>query len=176
MKKYQIIYADPPWRYKENWGNGCVKHHYETLKFEDIKKLPIQEISAENCHLYLWVTNPFIREGLELMKEWGFDYKQIVTWVKTYKTGEPIMGLGYYFRVATEHCLFGVKGKLPRIRKDLKNVIFFNQLKHSEKPKEFKRIIVAHSGDLPKIELFAREKTNGWDVWGNEVESDIDFF
>ena len=169
-KKYNIIYADPPWRYNKNWGNGCVKHHYETMTFEDIKNMDIKGMSEDNCHLYLWVTNPFLQEGFELLKKWGFKYKQTITWIKTYKSGDPIMGLGYYFRVCTEHCLFAVKGKLPRIKKDMKNIIISPQRKHSQKPDEFRDIIIRHSGDLPRIELFARERTKGWDVWGNETD------
>jgi len=168
-KKYNIIYADPPWKYKENWGNGAVKHHYSTMDISDIKHLPVESIADDNCHLYLWVTNPFIAEGLEVCREWGFNYKQLVTWVKTYKTGDPVMGLGYYFRVCTEHCIFGVKGKLPRINKSIKNLIVAPKRKHSQKPDDFRDVIIAHSGDLPRIELFAREATDGWDMWGNEV-------
>ena len=167
-KKYKIILIDPAWKYKENWGNGAVRHHYKSMNFEDIKKLPIKNITDENCHLYLWVTCPFIQEGLELIKEWGFEYKQIITWVKT-KNGKSMMGLGYYFRVCTEHCLFAIKGKLPRLRKDLKNVIFAEQTKHSKKPDMFYSIIIKHSGNLSRIELFARQKIEGWDAWGNEV-------
>ena len=170
-KKYNIIYIDPPWKYKENWGNGAVKHHYPTMKFEDIKKLKIQNLADDNCHIYLWVTNPFIQEGLELIKVWGFNYKQIVTWIKT-KKGKPMMGLGYYFRVCTEHCIFAVKGKLPRLDKSIKNIIFSEQTKHSTKPPEFRNIIIRHSGDLPRIELFARERVKGWDTWGNEVPNE----
>ena len=173
MEKYNIIYADPPWKYKENWGNGAVKHHYGTMTFKDIKNLNVQGLAKDNCHLYLWVTNPFLKEGLELMKLWGFEYKQTITWVKTYKTGEPIMGLGYYTRVCTEHCLFGIRGRLPRLTKSEKNIIFSNQMKHSEKPREFRSKIIRLSGDLPRIELFARDKVDGWDSWGNEIESDI---
>lgn len=174
MKKYQIIYADPPWKYKENWGNGAVIHHYKSMSIDELKKLPIAGLADNDSHLYLWVTNPFIQEGLDLMKAWGFEYKQIITWVKTYKTGEPVMGLGYYFRVCTEHILFGVKGKLPRINKKIKNVIFDNYEKHSKKPDSFRDVIIAQSGNLPRIELFARQKTEGWDVWGSEVENDIE--
>lgn len=181
-KKYNIIYADPPWSYNENWGNGAVIHHYRSMPTSEIKKLPVGDIADENCHLYLWVTNPFIQEGLDVCREWGFNYKQIITWVKTYKTGDPIMGLGYYFRVCTEHCIFGVRGKLPRINKSLKNLItttvdienedaFYSlQRKHSEKPPEFRDTIVAHSGDLPRIELFARQSDDpSWDYWGDEI-------
>jgi site-specific DNA-methyltransferase (adenine-specific) len=168
-KKYNIIYADPPWEYKENWGNGAVKHHYKTMQFDNIKKLPVNRLADKNCHLYLWVTNPFLNEGLELCEAWGFDYKQLITWVKTYKTGEPVMGLGYYFRVCTEHCIFAIKGKLPRINKSIKNIIISPRLTHSEKPHEFRETIISHSGNLPRIELFARQHVDGWDCWGNEV-------
>lgn len=174
MKKYQIIYADPPWSYSENWGNGAVVHHYKSLSLDNLKGLPIKDISDDNCHLYLWVTNPFLQEGLDLMRSWGFQYKQTITWVKTYKkTNKPVMGLGYYFRVCTEHVLFGVKGKLPRINKSIKNVLFDNYEAHSKKPDNFRKTIISHSGDRSRVELFARTKTPGWDVWGNEVESDI---
>jgi len=186
-KKYNIIYADPPWSYNENWGNGAVHHHYDTMSFEDICNLPINKITDENCHLYLWYTNPFVREAHKLCDAWGFEYKQTLTWVKhsTYKKFET--GLGYYFRGATEHILFGVKGKLPRLRKDLLNVLEtegnavyeINSRKHSEKPKVFREIIVAHSGDLPRIELFSRHKLKGWDCWGDETspeEEQIELF
>jgi site-specific DNA-methyltransferase (adenine-specific) len=170
-EKYNIIYVDPPWRYTENWGNGAVKHHYDTMSFDELKDLKVNDLANENCHLYLWVTNPFIQEGLELIKAWGFEYKQIITWVKT-KNGKAMMGLGYYFRVCTEHCIFAVKGKLPRLDKSIKNIIFSPQTKHSAKPPEFRKIIIKHSGDLPRIELFAREKIEGWDAWGNEVPNE----
>ena len=104
-KKYNIIYADPPWQYNESWGNGQVG--YDTMTNEDICKLPVRDLLAEQAHLYLWVTNPFIAEGLEICKEWGFDYKTLITWVKTYANGKPEMGMGYYFRGCTEHIIFG---------------------------------------------------------------------
>lgn len=178
QKKYQIIYADPPWKYKENWGNGAVKHHYETMNNKEILELPVANIADKDCHLYLWYTNSFVREAHQVCDAWGFKYKQTLTWVKQYSNKNIEMGLGYYFRGATEHILFGVKGKLPRINKSLINVIEtdgqavyeINSRKHSEKPYKFKKLIVDHSGDLPRIELFARQKTQGWDVWGNEVD------
>jgi len=177
-KKYQIIYADPPWKYKESWGNGSNEHTYSTMTFEDIKRLPIKDKVADKAHLYLWVTNPFLSEGLELCRAWGFEYKTLLTWIKTYKTGEPEMGMGYYFRSATEHIIFGVRGKMKIKNKTTRNIFnYINPQKlgfpHSTKPKEIKDLIVQWSGNLPRLELFARQKTNGWDVWGNEVESDI---
>tara|TARA_R100000995_G_scaffold75402_2_gene44732 strand:- start:2968 stop:3510 length:543 start_codon:yes stop_codon:yes gene_type:complete len=176
-KKYNIIYADPPWSYKENWGNGAVHHHYDSMTAKSIAELSVQDIADDNCHLYLWYTNSFVREAHAVCDAWGFKYKQTLTWVKQYSNKDIEMGLGYYFRGATEHVLFAVKGKLPRLRKDLKNVIEtegsavyeINSRKHSEKPQVFRDIIVQHSGDLPRIELFARHEKEGWDVWGNEV-------
>jgi len=168
-KKYEIIYADPPWKYKQNWGNGCVKHHYPTMETKEIKNLPIGNISNNNCHLYLWVTNPFLQEGLDVCKAWGFEYKQLLTWVKLDKKKKIKMCMGYYFRGATEHIIFGVKGKLPRLRKDLKNVFLEVQTEHSKKPAIIRDIIIKHSGDLPRIELFARQRIDGWDAWGLEV-------
>lgn len=173
MKKYNIIYADPPWQYNESWGNGAAKHHYETMRFIDIKALPIQNICEDNCHLYLWVTNPFLQEGLELCKAWGFEYKTLLTWVKTNKDNSRRMGLGYYFRGVTEHIIFGVKGKLPRLDKSVLNIFDAQFQRHSTKPQFARDLIIRTSGDLPRVELFARQKAIGWDSWGNEVESDI---
>lgn len=178
MKKYNIIYADPPWRYKENWGNGSNEHTYLTMSVDEIKALPVKTVTDESAHLYLWVTNPFMKEGLEICESWGFTYKTLLTWVKTYRTGEPEMGMGYYFRSATEHIIFGVKGKMKIQNKITKNIFnYINPQKlgftHSKKPDDVRNLIVSWSGDLPRVELFARNSTSGWDVWGNEVESDI---
>lgn len=182
MKKYQIIYADPPWQYKENWGNGSNEHSYPTMTIKKIKELGVKNIISDNAHLYLWVTNPFIKQGLEICKAWGFEYKTLITWVKTYNDGTPEMGMGYYFRGCTEHLIFGVRGKKKILNKTTKNMFMVcNPRKHSQKPPEVRDFIVKCSGDVPRIELFAR-KTNqlfeelnwkGWDVWGNEVKSDI---
>ena len=169
-KKYNIIYADPPWKYKESWGNGSNEHTYPTMKVEEIKNLNIKNITEDKAHLYLWVTNPFIKEGLEICKEWGFKYKTLITWIKTYKDGNPEMGMGYYFRSCTEHIIFGVKGKMKCLNKTTKNMFKeINPRLHSQKPSTVRDLIVNCSGDLPRIELFARQKTPGWDCWGNEV-------
>tara|TARA_R110002096_G_C14060178_1_gene674281 strand:- start:11 stop:529 length:519 start_codon:yes stop_codon:yes gene_type:complete len=167
-KKYNIIYADPPWKYKRD-GNHSAASIYDVMDLEDIKNLDVNNITDKEAHLYLWVTNPFIQEGLDVCKSWGFNYKTILTWVKTYKNKTPIMGMGYYFRGCTEHIIFGVKGKKLCNNKSTKNIFFDEQRKHSQKPDAIKDLIVNCSGDLPRIELFARQKTPGWDVWGNEV-------
>ena len=109
--KYSIIYADPPWKYKENWGNGSNEHTYPTMDFDSICQLPVKALAEDEAHLYLWVTNPFLKQGIELCEKWGFEYKTLITWIKTYKNGVPEMGMGYYFRSCTEHIIFGVKGK-----------------------------------------------------------------
>ena len=168
--KYQIIYADPPWKYKTNWGNGSNEHTYKTMDFEDICMLPVAEITDREAHLYLWVTNPFIKQGLELCSRWGFEYKTLITWIKTYNDGSPEMGMGYYFRSCTEHIIFGVKGKKKILNKTTRNMFLsVNPKLHSEKPSSTRDMIVRCSGDVPRIELFARQKSAGWDYWGNEV-------
>ena len=143
------------------------------MSVDAIKDLPVTKIADDKAHLYLWVTNPFLKEGLEVCKAWGFNYKTLITWVKTYKDGTPEMGMGYYFRGCTEHIIFGVKGKMRCQNKTTRNmVIEVNPKKHSKKPSCFKDIIIKSSGDFPRIELFARNVglfDEGWDFWGNEV-------
>ena len=168
-KKYNIIYADPAWQYKRN-GNYSAESKYNIMSLDAIKDLPVNNISENNSHLYMWVTNPFISEGLEVCKSWGFEYKTLLTWVKTYKDGSPIMGMGYYFRGATEHIIFGVKGKKLCDNKNTKNIFFNIQRQHSQKPDFVKDMIVKCIRDLPRIELFARQETEGWDCWGNETQ------
>jgi len=175
MNKYQIIYADPPWN---EAGGGKIKRgadqHYPTMKTKDIIDLNVDLYTDTNCHLYLWVTNNFLQDGLNVMKAWGFDYKTTITWVK------DRMGLGQYYRGQTEQCLFGVKGMIPYKTVDGKRqqgITFFEapRQKHSQKPKEMRDFIekVSDREGFNKLEIFARKKTEGWDVWGNEVESDI---
>tara|TARA_B100001094_G_scaffold104252_1_gene100539 strand:- start:429 stop:989 length:561 start_codon:yes stop_codon:yes gene_type:complete len=168
-KKYNIIYADPPWQYKRN-GNHSAESKYNVMSLDAIKDLPVNNIAEDNSHLYMWVTNPFISEGLEVCKSWGFEYKTLLTWVKTYKDGSPIMGMGYYFRGATEHIIFGVKGKKLCQNKNTKNIFFNKQREHSRKPDFVKDMIVKCSGDFSRLELFAREESENWDSWGNDTQ------
>jgi len=168
-KKYNIIYADPPWKYKRD-GNHSAASVYDVMELEDIKNLNVKSISEDQSHLYLWVTNPFLQEGLDVCQAWGFEYKTLITWIKTYKDGTPEMGMGYYFRSCTEHIIFGVKGKMKCLNKNTRNMIKeINPRLHSKKPSMIRNLIVECSGDLPRIELFARRKVEGWDCWGNEV-------
>jgi len=179
MKKYQIIYADPPWSYKvwsENGNKRSAVQHYKTMDKVDIQNLPIEEICADNCVLFLWVTPPCLEEGMALIEKWGFKYKTIgFNWVKKNKKADSLFwGMGYYTRANTELCLLATRGKpLKRISKSVHQVLEDRVMRHSEKPDSARQRIVALFGDLPRIELFARQKTEGWDVFGNEVEGSI---
>jgi N6-adenosine-specific RNA methylase IME4 len=176
--KYQIIYADPPWEYKESGsGSRVVSSHYSTMNIEDIKNLPVKEISDKKSILFLWVTFPRLEQGLEVIKAWGFQYYGLgFDWIKLSKNGRPSWGMGYYTRQNTEICLIGVKAKSDRFKplvRNVSSVVLSERLRHSEKPKIIKDKIVKIIGDVPRIELFARQKTQGWDAWGNEVKNDI---
>ena len=143
------------------------------MSTKDIMALDIPEISEHNSHLYLWVTNNFLPDGLAIMTAWGFDYKTTITWAK------DRFGLGQYFRGQTEHLLFGVKGNLPYKLIDGKRIqgrtlITAPRGEHSVKPHEFREMIERVSYE-PRIELFARERVPGWDAFGNEVEGSINF-
>lgn len=175
MKKYNIIYADPPWMF--NFANRNLKnkaHLYQTMKPGDIIGLPIKEISDKDCVLFLWVMNSEIPLALEVIKSWGFKYKTVAfTWVKTRKNKYHFGG-GNWTRSNPELCLLATKGKPKRISASIRNLCISSLREHSRKPDEIRDSIIKLCGDLPRIELFARVKTPGWDVWGNEVESDID--
>lgn len=174
--KYQIIYADPPWEYKESGsGNRVVSAHYPTMNIEDIKNLPIQNICDDTSILFMWCTFPRLEQGLEVIKAWGFEYYGLgFDWVKTNpKSGTPFWGMGYYTRQNTEVCLIGVKkDKKKRIKPQVRNilsVVHSPKREHSRKPDEIREQIVQICGDIPRIELFARQEFDGWDCWGNEV-------
>lgn len=177
MKKYQIIYADPPWSY-QNGGvpQGGVDAQYKTMSLAEIKSLPIADISDTPSVLLLWATFPQLQEALEVMRAWNFKYKTLgFSWLKTNKDGTPFFGIGYYAKSNQEVCLLGVKGKAHSLVKtnNISSFVSTGRTKHSEKPQIFRDKIVQLFGDIPRIELFARQKTEGWDVWGNEVKSDI---
>jgi N6-adenosine-specific RNA methylase IME4 len=181
MKKYQIIYADPPWKYGCWYKSEKIKRnaadHYKVTKTEELKKIPIKSIATDDSALLMWVTFPCLEDGISLMKAWGFVYKTVAfTWVKKNKKADTyFMGLGNYTRANAEIVLLGTRGKgLPRMSRSVRQICDARIMRHSEKPKEIMGRIIELFGDLPRIELFAREKTEGWDVWGNEVESDIE--
>lgn len=185
MGKYQIIYADPPWKYNDRSCSGACEKHYNTMKIEDICNLPVRELADDNCVLFLWTTYPMLNEAMELIKAWGFKYKTIgFQWIKLNKSCNNLLfiqknnfffGLGRWTRGNTEPCLIGIKGKPKRINNSVSQLIMEPIGKHSKKPDIVRKKIVELVGDLPRVELFARNKTDGWDVWGNEVKSDIEF-
>lgn len=177
MKKYQIIYADPPWSY-QNGGvpQGGVNAQYPTMSKVDLLTLKVSDIADNPSVLLMWATFPQIEVALEVMRAWGFEYKTLgFSWLKTNKNGSPFFGVGYYAKSNQEVCLLGIKGKAHSLVKSnrVSSVIITEKTKHSEKPAIVRDKIVELFGDIPRIELFARQKTEGWDVWGNEVESDL---
>ena len=174
-KKYSVIYADPPWSYKvwSDKGKGrSAENHYPTMLKSDIQKLQIDKISAKDSVLFLWVTAPCLIEGIELISAWGFTYKTVAfTWVKRNKKSDGIfMGMGYYTRSNAEYCLLATKGKvLERKSHSISSVIISHIERHSQKPNETREKIVKLFGEIPRIELFARQQASGWDSWGNEL-------
>ena len=180
MNKYNIIYADPPWSYRDKRDKyprlcGGALKHYATMSIDEIKQLPVAELAEENCMLFLWVTFPNLMEGLDVIKAWGFKYKTLgFSWIKTNKNdGKPFFGIGYYTKSNCEVCLIGVKGKPIKASNSVSSVVIAPREQHSKKPDFVRQQIVRLCGDVPRIELFARNKYPGWDVWGNEVECDI---
>lgn len=179
MNKYNIIYADPPWTFKtySNKGKGrSPEQHYACMTIEDIKNLPIQNIADDNCILFIWVTFPLLKEGLEVIQSWGFTYKTCAfNWVKRNKKSPSwFWGMGYWTRSNSELCLLATKGKPKKVSSSVHQVVDTHIEKHSKKPNVVKDRIVQLVGDLPRVELFARQPTEGWHIWGNEVDSDIE--
>lgn len=179
-KKYQVIYADPPWSYKDKMSGHSfsLDHEYETQSKDWIERLPVKNISEKDSVLFLWCVSPQIQEALDVMKAWGFTYKTVAfCWNKKTKTGKNVSNLGRWTMGNVELCLLGVKGRphSMRIDKSIKQLVQAERTKHSKKPDEVRKRIEMLFGDVARVELFAREKPEGWDVWGNEVECDIEF-
>lgn len=174
-QKFGTILADPPWRFQNRTGKVAPEHRrlrrYGTLDLRDLLELPIPQIALPQAHLYLWVPNALIAEGLELMKRWGFEYKTNLIWYKVRKDGGPDgRGVGFYFRNVTEMVLFGVRGNLrtlPPGRRQT-NIIVARKREHSRKPDQLYDIIEACSPG-PYLELFARTTRPGWHQWGDEL-------
>jgi len=177
MKKYQIIYADPPWAFNFRKRAGLSQQAkdrlYDTMKPKDIKALSINILADTDCILFLWVMNSELPLALDCIKEWGFKYKTVAfTWVKK-RVHTFHFGGGNWTRSNPEICLLATKGLIKRKSASVRNLVISKLEGHSKKPDSIRDDIVKLVGDLPRIELFARNKTEGWDVWGNEVESDI---
>ena len=181
MKKYNIIYADPPWKYNSRANHktrfrGGAEGHYKLMSMKEIKELPIKELADENCVLFLWVTFPYLKEQIKLFDYWGFDYKTLgFSWIKLNKKNKkPFFGVGFYAKSNCEVCLMGIKGKMKPISNKVSSCVISERREHSRKPDEVREKIVELFGDIPRIELFARQKVDGWDTWGDEVKCDID--
>lgn len=177
-KKYNIIYADPPWAYRvwSKKGQGrSAEAHYPTMNLNSIKALPVDKLAADDCVLFLWATYPNLEEAFEVLKAWGFKYKTVAfTWVKQNRKSDKLFtGMGYWTRANAEVCLLATRGHPKRINANVRQVILSHVEEHSKKPDEARDRIVQLMGDLPRVELFARQSTEGLDVWGNEIESTI---
>ena len=193
MKKYNIIYCDPPWRFTGLGSKGIrsgkmrkdkpelhrtirIEEKYPTMSIDELKNLSVESIADDNCVLFLWTTDGHLPYALEVMKSWGFDYATIAfVWNKKEKSGKQVCYYGYWTMKGTEICLLGRRGKVKPIKHNIRQLVEAERREHSRKPDEVRNKIVELMGDLPRIELFSRHKTKGWDVWGNEVKSDINF-
>jgi len=174
-KKYKIIYADPPWQYRvySQKGQGrSAENHYHTMNIKDIMALPVDKIADKDCILFLWITFPCLKEGIEVMERWGFKYKTCgFNWVKRNKKKNTyFMGLGFWTRSNSEVCLIGTKGQPKRVSKSVPQICDARIMEHSRKPAEIRERIVELCGELPRVELFARDKVKGWDSLGDEID------
>ena len=158
-EQYNIIYADPPWTYKvwsKKGAGRTASSHYDAL--------------------FMWATYPNLKEAFEVIDAWGFTYKTVAfTWTKTYNSGKLFVGMGYWTRANCEICLLATKGKPKRQSKSVPQALVHTINKHSKKPDVIRHRIEELMGDLPRIELFARERTEGWDAWGNEVPDECQY-
>jgi N6-adenosine-specific RNA methylase IME4 len=179
-RRFGTILADPPWQFQNRTGKVAPEHgrlsRYNTMSLSQIKALPVVHAAAPICHLYLWVPNALLPEGLEVMKSWGFQYKSNIIWHKIRKDGGPDgRGVGFYFRNVTEVLLFGVRGKHARTlapgRKQV-NFLATRKREHSRKPDEQYELIESCSPG-PRLELFARGNRAKWTSWGNQAETYI---
>jgi len=176
---FTTILADPPWRFDNRTGKMAPEHQrllrYQTMTMEEILELPVNRLAGAKAHLYLWIPNALISEGLEVMRRWGFTYKTNLVWYKIRKDGGPDgRGVGFYFRNVTELVLFGVRGNMRTLDAGRRqtNIITTRKREHSRKPDELYSIIEACSPG-PYLELFARHPRKGWVQWGNEEVEDL---
>lgn len=169
-KKYNIIYADPPWRYWES-GNKNQALHYTTMSIDEICDLPVKDISDDNCVLFMWVTYPILQEAFRVIESWGFKYSTCAfVWVKKNKQKDtPFIGCGAWTRANSELCLLATKGNVMRLDASISQVVESPIEEHSKKPDVVRELITRLVGELPRVELFCRNPADGWDVWGNEA-------
>lgn len=168
--RFSTIVCDPPWPFVDRLpgrGRGSGKH-YSLLSLEHIAALPVAESAADDAHLYLWVPNAFFDAAFVIARGWGFTPKTVITWIKVTKAGTPRMGMGRYYRNATEQLLFATRGKLPTARRDVLNVLFSEREQHSAKPESFYEMVRRMSPE-PRLELFARRAASGFAIWGDQA-------
>ncbi len=178
-RKFKTILADPPWQFQNRTGKVAPEHRrlarYPTMNMDELAQLPVSGLAAETSHLYLWVPNALLPEGLSIMNAWGFSYKSNLVWHKLRKDGgSDGRGVGFYFRNVTELLLFGVRGKNARTLQAGRtqvNYLGTRKREHSRKPDEQYDLIESCSPG-PYLELFSRGARKGWDVWGNQADSD----
>jgi len=178
LGRFGTILADPPWRFTNRTGKMAPEHkrlsRYPTMTLQQIMELPVAQLALPKCHLYLWVPNALVLEGLEVMKRWGFQYKTNLVWFKVRKDNGPDgRGVGFYFRNVTEMVLFGTRGNLRTLAPGRRqvNIVQSRKREHSRKPDELYDIVESCSPN-PYIELFARHQRKGWVQWGNEISAD----
>jgi len=179
--KYDVILADPPWAFEvwdKDTGQGrSAESHYSTMGIEELCALPIRELAADNCALFMWAVWPSLLDYPKMVFDaWEFNYRTIgFVWVKANKSGFGFFtGMGYYARANTEPCLLAVRGSMPVARHDIQSLIYSPVREHSRKPDEqYAKIEKLYPGKR-YLELFARRKRAGWDSWGNEIESDLE--
>jgi N6-adenosine-specific RNA methylase IME4 len=182
---FSVIYADPPWQYNDKGSNGAAEDHYLTMSLEEICALPVSRLAAKDAALFLWGTWTLTREALQVMSAWGFEFKSLAfDWVKLTSTGKPVFGLGRWTRNGSEPCWLATRGKPERVDASVRQVLYDETWspetleavrgKHSAKPPEVRERIERLMGaETPSIELFARERAQGWECWGNEVVSTV---
>jgi N6-adenosine-specific RNA methylase IME4 len=177
---FQTILADPPWRFTNRTGKVAPEHRrldrYSTMTLDDICRLPVASVAAANSHLYLWVPNALLPEGLQVMRSWGFRYVSNVVWAKRRKDGGPDgRGVGFYFRNVTELILFGVRGRMRTLdpARSMVNMIETRKREHSRKPDEQYPLIESASPG-PYLEMFARHPQSGWFAWGDEADATVE--
>lgn len=180
MSKYTLIYADPPWLYRDKAadGNRGASFKYLVMNVNDICRIPVWDLATESCLLAMWWVPTQPVEALKVMESWGFRLMTMkgLTWHKTNKhKGNSAIGMGHMTRANSEDCLFAVKGKLPpRIDASICQHFSSARRGNSEKPDEAREMLVRLLGDVPRIELFSRSSSHGFDVWGNQCDSDVD--
>lgn len=172
-RKYSVIYADPPWAYKNTATRAAATDHYNTMSRSELEEMhsSVQGITDDNCVLFMWATFPTIKDALSLIEAWGFTYKTVAfVWVKeNRRSGGLFWGLGNWTRSNSEVCILATKGRPKRVRADVNSVVISPVGRHSEKPSEVRDRIVKLCGNVPRIELFARQEAEGWDCYGNEI-------